>query len=291
MKYFQKAVDLQPDYGLAWRAISEYYGAEALDGNVDPREALARTEAAAQKAVELDDSLPDAHVALCAAIFLNERDWARADRECVRAIELDPRYPDAYHMRARLFAAVNRNDEGIAQEKIATDLVPYSMQWGLARSYLWARKYDLGIADARLRLESSPHNAETLENLSALYRCKGTYAEAAQAWEDALVATGDQADAASIRRAFQQGGYRAVLQWKLAGLKKQSLKGYVSPVNFALVYAQLGDHEQAIAYLQEAYRQHSPLLLWIQNDPAYDFLHSDERYRAVIKGMGLPAEY
>ena len=290
-KSFQKAVDLQPDYALAWRALSEYYGAGALGGDQDPRDALGPMEAAAQKAVELDDSLPDAHVALCAAIFLNERDWARADRECVRAIEQDPESSSAYHMRARLFAAVNLHDEGIAQEKIATDLVPYSMQWGMARSYLWARRYDLGIADARTRLETSPGNAETLENLSNLYRCKGMYAEAAQTLADMFSALGDEASAAGVRRAFQQGGYHAVLEWKLAGLKKQSLKGYVSPVSFALVYAQLGQGEEAIRSLQEAYQQRSPQLLWIQTDPAYDFLHSDERYRAVIKGMGLPPAY
>jgi TolB-like protein/DNA-binding winged helix-turn-helix (wHTH) protein len=291
IKHFQKAVDLQPDYALAWRAISEYYGSAALGGDQDPREALGRMEAAAQKAVELDDSLPDAHVALCGAIFLSEWDWARADRECVRAIEMDPRSSDAYHMRARLFAAVNRHDEGIAQEKIATDLVPFSMQWGLARSYLWARKYDLGIADARLRLETSPGNAETLENLSNLYRCKGMYAEAAQTLAEMFSAQGDKASSASVRQAFQEGGYHAVLQWNLDSLQQQSQKHYVSPVFFALQYAQLGQREEAISYLQEAYRQRSPMLLWIQDDPAYDFLHSDERYRSLINRIGVPAEY
>jgi TolB-like protein/DNA-binding winged helix-turn-helix (wHTH) protein len=287
-KYFQKAVRLQPDYALAWMAISEYYGAGTLDGDLDPREALAPMEAAAKRAVELDDSLPEAHLALCGSIFLNEWDWARADRECVRAIELDPKYPDAYHMRARLFAAVNRHDEGIAQEKIATDLVPYTVQWGLARSYLWARKYDLGIADARMRLETSPGNAETWENLATLYRCKGMYAEAVRAWEQMYRAQGDEASASGLRQAFAQGGYRAVLLWRLEGLRKLAQKHYVSPVESALQYAQLGQHEAALGVLEEAYAQRSPQLLWIQDDPAYDFLHTDARYRAIVRGMGLP---
>jgi TolB-like protein/DNA-binding winged helix-turn-helix (wHTH) protein len=289
--YFQKAVELQPDYASGWVGLSQYYGKGLLNGHMNPREGLAPMEAAAQKAVELDGSLPDAHIALCGSIFFRERDWARADRECVRAIDLDPKYLSGYHMRARLFGAVNRHDEGIAQEKIATELDPSGDQWGLARSYLWARKYDLGIVDARLRLESSPRNAETLEILAALYRCKGMYKEAAQAWEAMLSARGDEVSAASVRRAFAEGGYAAVVRWKLADLKKQSLQQYVSPVFFALAHAQLEQREETLSSLEEAYRELDPLLLWIQDDPAYDFVHSDERYRAIIKGMGLAPAY
>jgi TolB-like protein/DNA-binding winged helix-turn-helix (wHTH) protein len=289
--YFQKAVELQPDYAAGWLGLSQYYGGGMLDGHLNPKEGLAPMEAAAQKAVELDGSFPDAHIALCGSTFFKEHDWARADRECVRAIELDPRYSSAYHMRARIFAAVNRHEEGIAQEKIATELSPSGYEWGLARSYLWARKYDLGIANARLRLESSPRNAHTLETLAALYRCKGMYKEAAQAWADTFSARGDEVSAASVRRAFAEGGYPAVVRWKLADLKKQSMQRYVSPVLFALEHAQLQQREETLSSLEEAYAARDPLLLWVQNDPAYDFVHSDERYRAIIKGMGLPPAY
>jgi tetratricopeptide (TPR) repeat protein len=194
-------------------------------------------------------------------------------------------------MRARVFAAVNRHAEGIAQEKIATDLDPAGLEWGLARSYLWARQFDLGIADARLRLESSPRNAETLENLAALYRCKGQFQEAATALEAMYSARGDEESAAEVRRAFAEGGYPAVVRWKLAEMKKQSLQRYVSPVLFALEYAQLGQREETLQSLGEAYRVRDPLLLWVQDDPAYDFVHADERYRTVIRGMGLPPLY
>jgi hypothetical protein len=127
--------------------------------------------------------------------------------------------------------------------------------------------------------------------LAAAYRCKGMYAQAAKSWEDGLIAEGKQADAESIRRTFGRGGYRAVLFWNLAGMKKQALKHHVSPVDIALQYAQLGMREETLSQLEQGYRQHSPGMLYIQDDPAYDFVHSDERYRAIIKGMGLPPAY
>jgi tetratricopeptide (TPR) repeat protein len=244
---------------------------------------------AAQKAVALDGSSPGAHIALCAAIMFNEHDAARADRECVRAVELDPADAEAYHMRARVLAAANRHEEGITQEKIASDLIPFGDQWGLARSYLWARRYDEGIEDAKRRLESSPRNAEVLKILADLYRGKGMYAEAVKSWEEMYSAEGDEASAANVRSAFRLGGYPAVLHWKLDNLKERSQKHYVSPVFFALLYAQLGQREKALGALEEAYTQRSPLLLWIQCDPAYDFLHSDERYRSLMRRVGMPA--
>ena len=143
----------------------------------------------------------------------------------------------------------------------------------------------------RLRLESSPRNGWALEILAALYRCKGMYKEAVQAWEDMFSARGDEVSASSVRRAFAEGGYAAVVRWKLADLKKRSLQHYVSPVFFALAHAQLEQREETLSSLEEAYRGHDPLLLWVQDEPAYDFVHSDERYRAIIKGMGLPPAY
>lgn len=291
-KYFKKAVELQPDYAAAWAGVANYYGAGAVEGILDPREARAPFEAAAQKAVELDDSLPEAHNSLCAAFFFSRWDWARADRECVRAIDLDPRLAEAYHLRAKVLSVMNRHEEAIASQKKAMELDPFSRPWGLAYIYWANRQYDAALIEARQRLESNPHDPTTIGILAATYRCKGLMAEAAKAWEDALIAAGNQADAASVRRAFAHGGYRAALLWNLTDMKKQALKHYVSPVDFALQYAQLGMRDETLSLLEEGFRQHSPELVEeIQEDPAYDFLHSDERYRSLIKRIGLSPAY
>lgn len=291
-KYFQKAVELQPDYAAAWTGIADYYGAGMVEGRLDPREAGPAQEAAAEKAVALDDSLPQAHLSLCGAIEFVDWDWARADRECQRAIELDPEFAEAYHFRAKILSTTNRHDEAIAAQKKASELDPFARPWALAYIYLLARRYDAALVEVRQHLEANRHDAAMLFMLAGIYRCKGMKAEAAKAWEDGLDASGNAADAASIRRAFARGGYRAVLLWNLANMKKQSEKHYVSPVDMALQYAQLGDREETLSELEEGYRQHSPKLLEdVQDDPAFDFLHSDARYRALIKKTGMPPEY
>lgn len=291
-KYFSKAIELQPDYALAWAGISSYYGAGMADGLLDPRTAGPAEVAAAEKAVALDDSLPWAHLSLCAAFYFADWDWARADRECLRAIELDPEFAEAYRLRGKILSTTNRHEEAIAVTEKGMALDPFARPWFMAYICLLARQYDTALVEARQRLESNPHNSSTLYILASIYRCKGMDGEATKAWEEALIAAGNRADAAAIRRAFERGGYPAVLRWNIANMEKQSLKHYVSPVDLALQYAQLGQREETLRYLEEGYRQHSPELLeGLQSDPAYDFLHSDPRYGSIIKGMGLPPAY
>jgi TolB-like protein/DNA-binding winged helix-turn-helix (wHTH) protein len=290
-EYFKKATELQPDYAPGWSGLAIYYGASAIDGQKSPAETLAAGEKAAREAVELDDTLPEAHLALCAMIFINRWDWTRSDPECKRAIELDPEFAEAYHFRAKILAALNRNQEAIEAQKRATELDPFARPFALAYSYQLARQYDAALTDALQRLDSTPNDWSLHWILYETYRCKGMYKEATKELEKMLTLQGEEASVAIVRRAFQQGGYRNVVRWQLGDLKTKSSSQYVSPVDLSLLYAQLGDREKTLTYLEQGYREHSPLLLWVQNDPAYDFLHSDEHYRSIVKRVGLPPAY
>ena len=103
-----------------------------------------------------------------------------------------------------------------------------------------------------------------------------------------FVLTGDNIAATGVRRVFEQGGYRAVVQWQIRDLEHKSTTQYVSPVLLADLYGQLGQRDKTLALLEEAYSQHSPHLLDIQNNNDFDFLHSDEHYRSLIRRVGLP---
>lgn len=290
-QYFSKAVTLQPDYALAWTGVADYYGEGLVTGTMDPREVRQPFLAAAEKAVALDGMSAQTHLTLCAAVFYGQWNPEGADRECQRAIDLDPELAEAYHLRAKVLIALHRASEAVALQKKAMELEPFARPWALAYIDVLAREYDAAIPEAKQRLESSPHNATTLFILSIAYRCKGMYAEAVKADEEGLKARGDEADAAGVERAFAQGGYRAVVRRDLAALEKRAQSHYVSPVAMALDYAQLGDREKTLSLLEEAYEQRSPMLLInVQSDPAYDFLHADARYKALMEKTGLPQE-
>jgi TolB-like protein/DNA-binding winged helix-turn-helix (wHTH) protein len=290
-EYFRKATELQPDFALGWSGLSVYYAGGAIEGRLDPRQSLAQAEATAVKAVELDERLPEGHLALGAAILINDWDWDRAQREVARAIELDPKFAEAYHLRARVLAAINRHPEAIEAQQQATELDPFARSWALILSYTFARQYDAAIADALQRLESNPSDINLHAFLSSAYRRKGMGKEAAQELEKRLSLGGEEESAVAVRRAFEHAGYRGVIDWQLSQLKKKAATRYVSPVDMANCYAQLGEREETLALLEEGYRLRAPQLLWMQADPAYDFLHSEERYRSIIKRMGLPPAY
>jgi TolB-like protein len=291
IEYFKKATQLQPDYAAGWSGISMYYGAGAIIGYLDPAKSLAPDLEAADKAVRLDDSFPEAHLGLCAAILINAWDFKRADQECLRAIELDPEFAEAFHLRAKVLGAFNRNDEAIAAQKRATELDPVARPWAMAMVYQYARRDDDAIADMRQRLESYPEDVSLVWTLYDSCRRKGMDEEAVQALIRVNQLNHDTVSAAAIESAFKQGGYKAVVRWQLDGLKQGAEKRYVSPIEFAKLYAQLGEREETLAQLEEGYRRHAPQILWIQSEPAFDFLHSDERYRAIIKRAGLPPAY
>ncbi len=289
--YFEKAVQIQPDYALGWAGISDYYGAGAVDALLDPRSALPTAFAAASRAVALDNTLAQAHLALCATIFLAQWDPVHADQECRTAIQLDPEFAEPYHFRAKIFASLNRHAEAIEQQKKATEIDPFGRPFALAYSYQLARRYDAGITDAQQRLSASPGDESLHWILSVLYRCKGMKKESIAEEEKMAEATGDSAFAQGLRKAFDAGGYDATLRWQIAELERNSRTTYVSPMSLAILYAQLGNREKTLALLEQALEQRTPDLLWVQCDPAYDFLHADPRYRSLVQQVGLPPAY
>ncbi len=290
-EYFKKATEIQPNYAPGWAGLATYYGAGAITGELNPNEALALAESTATKAIALDDSLPEAHLAMSAAVFIHRWDWNWAQREVARSIELDPRFAEAYHLRARILGALNRQTEAIEAQKKATELDPFSKPGAMVRALRDAGQYDAAIEDARQRLESFPRNPYILYLMCDAYRRKGMYTEAVETLMKLRTIANDPQGAAAVQRAYDQGGYKAVVRLQLSETEKVSKMEYVSPVDFANLYAQLGDRERTLALLEAGFREHSARLLWIQTEPAYDFLHSDPRYRSIIQRVGLPPAY
>jgi TolB-like protein/DNA-binding winged helix-turn-helix (wHTH) protein/Tfp pilus assembly protein PilF len=285
--WFRKAIDLQPDYALAWTGLADYYGQGIVVDILDPRSSIVPEEQAAQRALELDPNLPQAHQAMAAMFLIDRWDWPDADREILRAISLDPQNSELYYLRACGLQAVNRQAEAIELGKKTMELDPFSRPYALAGFYEGARQFDAALKEIRLRLEANPNNLDLLGAEMDTLRRMGNYKEAVNVWARWHILTGDPKSAVNLRHAWDRGGARGFVRWQLDQRLLQSKSRYVSPVELASYYAQLGEKERTLALLEEGYRQHSTDTLWIQEDPAYDFLHSDSRFRAIVQKTGV----
>ena len=286
--YFRKATEIQPDYAAAWAGLADFYGEGIAAGVLDPRTSMAPQEQTARRALQLDPNLAQAHQAMTGVFLINRWDWANADREILQAIRLDPNDAELYYLQACVLEAMNRYPESIDAAKKEMELDPFARPYGLASIYVGERQYDAALADLQLRMEASPNNPDLLATAMDIWRRKGNYKEAVDAWAKWHIVIGDPQSAANLRRAYAQGGAHGFVRWQLNRRLMQLKSHYVSPVELASYYAQLGDKERTLALLEEGYQQHSVNILWIQDDPAYDFLHNDERFRSIVKRVGRP---
>jgi TolB-like protein/DNA-binding winged helix-turn-helix (wHTH) protein len=290
-EYFQKAIDLQPDYAAAWSGIADSYAASAVEGNFPPEEVMPEAEAAARKALELDDLVAEAHNTMAAVNLFYRWDWDSADRESARALELNPNLAESHHLRSYVLWALNRTDEALQEQRKAMELDPFARPWALGYALLRARQFDAALDEARVRSDAQPNNPDLHDLLSEAYFFKGMEKEAEEESERALQVAGEKDLLAEHVQAYRRGGFRAVLAWRVDVLKRRAAKQYVSPTEFAYMNAQLRRKEETLHDLEECYRQRSPRLVFVQRDPTLDFVHSDPRYREIIKKMGLSPAY
>jgi TolB-like protein/DNA-binding winged helix-turn-helix (wHTH) protein/lipoprotein NlpI len=290
LPYFKKATELQPDYALAWAGLSAYYGGEAMFGGLDPRQALPMEESTARKCMQLDPSEAECHLSMAGANLLSGWNLNEALNETLRATELDPKNAEAWELRSRILQTLNRYDEAIQAEKTSIELNP-SSEWGLMLALWTARRYDEALNDVRQRIVATPNDPTLQLFLASCYRGKGMDKESIHALEKFYDLSEGPSQGAALRHAFESGGIKAAVEWQIRFVKARAHNHYVSPFDLAELYAQLGDREQTLSLLDEAFQQHASGLLWIQADSAFDFLHSDQRYRSLIQRIGLPPAY
>ena len=213
--WFRKAIDLQPDYALAWTGLADYYGQGIVVDILDPRSSIVPEEQAAQRALELDPNLPQAHQAMAAMFLIDRWDWPDADREILRAISLDPQNSELYYLRACGLQAVNRQAEAIELGKKTMELDPFSRPYALAGFYEGARQFDAALKEIRLRLEANPNNLDLLGAEMDTLRRMGNYKEAVNVWARWHILTGDPKSAVNLRHAWDRGGARGFVRWQL----------------------------------------------------------------------------
>ncbi len=291
MEYFQQAIEKDPDYALAYAGLADSYVVLTEWGLMAPKEGFPRAKAAASKALEIDETLAEAHVPLAAAKYGYEWDWAGGERELRRAIELNPGYASAHQWYAEYLSYTGRHNEAIAEIKRAQELDPLSPMVNqlVGGLLIFARRYDDAIAELRRTLELNPEFYPAHMNLGYAYGQQKHYAEAISEYQKAIaLQEGNPGLKAKLARAYALSGKRREALKIASDLRQLSKQRYVSAYDAAQIYTALGDFDRAFVLLEKAYQEHASFLMLLQVEPANDPLRSDPRFQDLLRRMNFP---
>src|SRR2546425_1581696 len=293
--YFEQAIAADPNYALAYAGVADGY--VWLPGYTagTPRDCYAKAMAAAKKALELDDTLAEAHTSLAIAIWLYDFDFSQANREFQRAIELNPNYAIAHQQYGNIsLSALGRFDDAIAEGKRAVELDPLSLviNTDLGSNYCYARRYDEAIAQLRKTLEMDPGFYIAHVVLAQALDAKGARDAAIVEWQKARALNDDPAVLGLLGRAYGLSGNKREAEKILDQLKELSKERYVAAYSFALVYLGLGDKEEALRWLEQSYQDRAGSDIgYIRVDPLLDPLRVDPRFEALAEKIVPAAQF
>ena len=291
IEYFQQAIAKNPAYALAYSGLADAYSLLFDYGFRSPKEAFLSAEAAARKALELDNTLSEAHTSLAFILANYTWDWPGAEAEFQRAITLNPGYSMAHQWHGFALWKTGQLDEAIAEHKRALELDPLSLavNRNLGLSFYFARQYDLAAEQLLKTLEMDPGFVLTRDYLGLAYVQKGMCREGLAECEKSLANTpGTGFTLSSLGCVYAASGKRADAKHVLDELNELSKQRYVSASFSARIYAALGEKERALESLEEAYADRSVEVgPGLKPDPAFDPLRSDERFQDLLRRIGL----
>jgi TolB-like protein/Tfp pilus assembly protein PilF len=293
LEYFQEAIHKDPSFALAYSGLADSYillGAPDAAGGIPPAEALPKAQTAALKALELDDTLAEAHASLAHAKYY-DRELTATEQEYKRAIELNPNYPTAHSWYAVYLMSLGRFDEALVQIRRAQELDPLSLPINMTMGWvlLTARRPEESVQQLRKTLEMDSNFSLAHHRLGLAYEQQGKYEEAIAEFKQVVTLTGGKPlGLAALGRAYALAGRRTEAQKTLVELQEVSKERYVSPAAVAAIYAALGDNDRAFNWLDKAQKEHDGLLVRLKVDARYDSLRSDPRFEELLKRAGLP---
>lgn len=290
--YFEQAIAADPAYALAYAGVADAY--VFLPGYTagTPQDCYPKAMAAAKKALELDDTLAEAHTTLAIALWLFEFDFAQAIRGFQRAIELNPNYAIAHQQYGNvLLVALGRFGDAIVQGNRAVELDPLSLviNADAGSNYYFARRYDEAVAQLRKTIEMDPGYYFAHVNLGQALEMKGARDAAIAEYEKARALNDDPSVLGMLARTYGLSGNKNEAGKLLDKLKELSKQRYVGAYSFALAYLGLGDKEEALRWLEKSYQDRAGSDIgYIRVDPLLDPLRGDPRFEALAEKI-VPA--
>jgi TolB-like protein/DNA-binding winged helix-turn-helix (wHTH) protein/Tfp pilus assembly protein PilF len=289
-QYFEQAIDRDPSYAAAYSGLADCNSGLTWHGFRSPAEALPKAYAAASKALEINPQSAEAHASLGLAMS-HRWDWTGAEAEFRRALQLDPQYANAHHWYGDYLSIRGRHGEALAEAKHALELDPLNLMistWVGLRYYM-ARDYSRAIDQNRNSVELDPNFAAAHLLLGEDYREAGLHSEAVNELKKAANLSGDSPlYTAQVAVALAVEGRSGDALRIAHELEAISRKRYVSPYGLAQIYAASNKKEDTFKWLQAAYEDHAVWMGYIAVDPIFDRYRSDERFKDLLRRVGLP---
>jgi len=287
--YFSQAVQKDPGYALSYAGLADSYSLLGDAGYLPPSEAWPKAKTAAMQALDIDDSLGEAHTSLGLVKEHFEWDWAGAEKEFKRAIELNPNLATAHHWYGDYLTNMGRFDEGIAETKKAQELDPLSLiiNTTMGWQFYVAGRNENAVEQLRKVLDIDPKFSPARRILEEVYAHMGKHKEAVAEREKALSLSGGPELAASIEEDFTKSGYKGVLQSWLDGLTELSKHSYVSSYSIAESYMRMDQKQKAFEWLEKAYEEHDSGLVSLAVEPMFENIRPDPRFKEILRRMKL----
>ena len=288
IQYFNQAIEIDPNFALAYVGLADsYYRLSNL--YLPPEEALSKSETAALKALEIDEMLAEAHASLAHIKIYRDWNWREGERELKRAIELNPGYAAARQRYGVYLALMGSFDEALAELKTARDLDPLSLSINLSLATLFyvARRHEQAIEQIKetLEIDANFHMARGI--LGMVYAQQGDFRRAVAELQEACRLDNTPVLLRFLGHTYAVSGQRSAAQKVLKKLRELSEQSYVPSYGIAVIYAGLGEKDQAFQWLEKAYEDRSEGLGLLKVSPELDNLRSDSRFADLMRRIGL----
>jgi TolB-like protein/DNA-binding winged helix-turn-helix (wHTH) protein/Tfp pilus assembly protein PilF len=294
---FQEAAKENPDSAESYAGLAHIYERGANLGFLSPKDAYAKARQAAQHAIQIDPNLPESHAYMADAMLTIDYDWTGAQAEIDKALALNWNDPMAHEWNGTFLAIQGKYALGINEMTRAVELDPVNADriTFLAELLECAGRHEEAEKQAKMAIQMDPASEMAHGILLGVYEHEGRDAEAMNEWTTLFEMHGERQTAAKLQKVYERSGYKVAsktaLQEHLAHLKKTSEKRYVSPYCVARIYAKLGDKEQTLTWLQEAYEQRDVYMpnLPLDQDLAFKLVKSEARFQDILKKVNHPA--
>jgi TolB-like protein len=289
-RYFKLALEKEPDCALAHEGMAIVWMSRTDAGFLSPGEAMPRAKAAALRALEVDDTLAEAHVTL-ANLKVMDWDWSTADREFRRAIELNPNSAEAHFMYSDFLITLRRTEEWRAEIRRTLELDPLNFFWQCFYGWhlVYERRYDEAVVQLKKVLAAEPDFSSAHMGLWGAFYKKGVYADALAEAKKFFAVLGDREVVDALDEGWTRAGYHGAMRLAGEKLAARSDRTHVSAVRIARVFAHAGENERALDFLEKAYERHESPLYHIGVGWDWDAIRSDPRFQVLLWQMGLPS--